>query len=142
MTREVCRALPGLASGLAPAAYGGPLLAAPGRSSPPRLAAPGHVLQVQAVRPGAPWRALEAVEKLSQGRANSVLEGLDQSLSVDEAQAREFPDATYCRYGLSSCQQFIDFGSALLVQEGDQLLTSPAIGFLLGGARYSDWSEP
>jgi hypothetical protein len=28
---------------------------------------PPHVLQVQAVRPGAPWRALEAVEKLVTG---------------------------------------------------------------------------
>jgi hypothetical protein len=73
---------------------------------------------------------------------NSVLERIDQPLSVDEAQARELPDATYCRYGLSSCQQFIDFGPPSVVQEGDQLLTSPAIGFLLGGARYSDWSEP
>jgi hypothetical protein len=71
-----------------------------------------------------------------------VLERVDQALSVDETQARELPDATYCRYWLSSCQQFIDFGPASVVQEGDQLLTNPAIGFMLGSARYSDWSEP
>ena len=71
-----------------------------------------------------------------------MLERLDQPLSVDEAEARELPGATHRRYGFSSCQQFIDFGSASLVQEGNQLLTSPAIGFLLSGARYADRSEP
>lgn len=71
-----------------------------------------------------------------------MLERLDQPLGVDEAQARKLPDATHGRYGLSSCQQVIDFGQAPLVQEADQLLTSPAIGFPLGRARYSDWTEP
>lgn len=80
--------------------------------------------------------------KRASGQANSNLERLDQPLGIDKAQPRKLPDATHRRYGLSGCQEVFDFGPPLLVQEGDELFTSPAIRFLLGRPRYSDWPEP
>ena len=43
---------------------------------------------------------------------------------------------------LPAGQQVINFGFAPLVQEGDQHLTRPAVGFLLGCSRYADRPGP
>ena len=74
------------------------------------------------------------------GRLNA--EANDQSLRVDETQARQFPDTTHGVYELPTCQQVINFGFARLVQEGDQHLTRPVVGFLLGCSRYADRTGP
>lgn len=92
-------------------------------------------------RQATPEADLSAITR-TQAQANSDLERLDQPLGVDKAQPRKLPDSTHRRYGLSRCQQVFDFGPPLLVQEGDELFTSPAIRFLLGRPRYSDWPEP
>ena len=60
------------------------------------------------------------------------LQRVDQPLGVGEAQARQLPDTAHGAYVLSVGQQGIDFGpAACLVQEKDQQLTYPGVGFLL-----------
>lgn len=60
------------------------------------------------------------------------LQYVDQPLGVGEAQARQLPDTAHGAYVLSTRQQGIDFGpAACLVQERDQQLTRPGVGFLL-----------
>jgi hypothetical protein len=76
------------------------------------------------------------------GYGRSALERIDQSLRVDETQARQFSDSAHGMYELPACQQVINFGFARLVQEGDQHLARPAVGFLLGFSRYADRTGP
>jgi hypothetical protein len=79
---------------------------------------------------------------LALATTDSTLERFDKPFGVDEAQARQFPDTTHGVYELSTRQQVIDFGFARLVQEGDQMFTSPAVSFLLGHSRDTDRTEP
>ena len=72
----------------------------------------------------------------------STLERIDQSLRVDETQARQFPRAAHGVHELPTCQQVFNFGLARLVKKGDQHLTYPAVGFLLGCSRYTNRTGP
>ena len=71
-----------------------------------------------------------------------MLQRSDQSLRIDEAQARQFPNTAHGVYELPTCQQAVNFGFARLVQERDQHFTYAAVGFLLGRLRYADRPGP
>ena len=95
-----------------------------------RVPGPGVVT----VQPGFAWRGGRACTRESgattsrmtaagQRRANSP------SPPVDETQACLFLDTAHGVYGLPTRQQVINFGFAGLIQEGDEHLTCPAVGF-------------
>jgi hypothetical protein len=82
----------------------------------------------EAVQPG---RQLPATRR-PQAAPALPLQLVDQPLGIGQAQARQLPDTSHGVYVLSARQQGIDFGpAACLVQERDQQLTYPGVGFQL-----------